>query len=383
MNQKIEIERLRFLKKQLEIKIESLLSSSVTTAYVEQQSANAETSAKSYADGKFFTLTDHGVFSGSAAEAINAARAAAIIAAATDATTKANNARDAAIADAITKYYTISSNDAFSGSLADSISGARAAAIAAAASDATTKANTAKTEAINDAVGKYYTISSNNAFSGALADSINSARAAAIAAAALDAAAKKAEAISDSATNASNLYKTINDYDSGITSLRQSISGTFLSQSAVDKRVQDFDFSTTTNTSLTTLLGNKANTSALTSYKTITSFNADIANYYTKTQSDSNYTTKNYVDSTFVFGGGVIENTNMNIVYASARGAGSIYTSPSKTVNYAALELLNKKILGTNFYPTIGLKYPSGASFGGVSDGTFNIGGGGFNISPG
>jgi len=189
-------------------------------------SASGDASTKGYVDTTVATEAT------ARDTAIATAKSQAISAAATDATTKANNAQTAAASDATTKV-------AAEATARDTaIATAKSQAISAAATDATTKAATAKSEAIaaaaTDATTKAATAKS-EAITAAATDAsskANAAQAAAIAAAATDATSKAnaaqaaaIAAVTNGAGAAFDTLKEIQDAMATDTELSSAISG--------------------------------------------------------------------------------------------------------------------------------------------------------------
>jgi len=189
-------------------------------------SASGDASTKGYVDTTVATEAT------ARDTAIATAKSQAISAAATDATTKANNAQTAAASDATTKVA------AEATARGTAIATAKSEAISAAATDATTKAATAKSEAITaaatDATTKAATAKS-EAITAAATDATskaNAAQAAAIAAAATDATSKAnaaqaaaIAAVTNGAGAAFDTLKEIQDAMATDTELSNAISG--------------------------------------------------------------------------------------------------------------------------------------------------------------
>ena len=189
-------------------------------------SASADASTKGYVDTTVATEAT------ARDTAIATAKSQAISAAATDATTKANNAQTAAATDATTKVA------AEATARTTAIATAKSEAISAAATDATTKAATAKSEAIA-AAATDATTKANAAQAAAItaaatdaSSKANAAQAAAIAAAATDATTKAnaaqaaaIAAVTNGAGAAFDTLKEIQDAMATDTELSSAISG--------------------------------------------------------------------------------------------------------------------------------------------------------------
>ena len=189
-------------------------------------SASGDASTKGYVDTTVATEAT------ARDTAIATAKSQAISAAATDATTKANNAQTAAATDATTKVA------AEATARTTAIATAKSEAISAAATDATTKAATAKSEAIA-AAATDATTKANAAQAAAItaaatdaSSKANAAQAAAIAAAATDATTKAnaaqaaaIAAVTNGAGAAFDTLKEIQDAMATDTELSSAISG--------------------------------------------------------------------------------------------------------------------------------------------------------------